>query len=97
MLGAAASSAGDLSILIEDTGAGIAAEDIERVLQPFSQSEDHLTRQTGGLGLGLPIARALVRLHDGELMLSSEIGRGTTAEVRLPAVRLRASLAAAAP
>ncbi len=80
---------GSLIIWIRDTGQGIAADDIERVLLPFGQLEDHLTRQNSGIGLGLSVARALVRLHGGELTLASEVGVGTTVEIRLPAERVQ--------
>src|SRR5579885_255364 len=86
-------ASGHLLIRVRDTGAGIARADVERVLQPFGQIEDHLTRQNGGLGLGLPIARALVRAHAGELSLSSDLGGGTTVEIRLPAERVRPAVA----
>jgi signal transduction histidine kinase len=86
---------GEVAIVVRDSGAGIAAADLDRVLEPFGQVEDHLTRQNGGLGLGLPIARALVRMHGGELALTSEIDVGTTVEIRLPAERLRAAAAGA--
>jgi signal transduction histidine kinase len=85
--------AGDVSILVRDTGKGIPAEDLNRVLEPFGQAEDHLTRQNGGIGLGLPIARALIKMHDGELSLTSEVDAGTTVEIRLPACRVRALVA----
>jgi two-component system cell cycle sensor histidine kinase PleC len=80
---------GGLSILVRDTGQGIPSEDLERVLKPLDQVEDHLTRQHGGIGLGLPIARALVRMHGGELTLDSEVDIGTTVEIHLPADRVR--------
>jgi two-component system cell cycle sensor histidine kinase PleC len=80
---------GGLVIWIRDSGQGIASDDLERVLQPFGQLEDHLTRQNNGIGLGLPIARALVRMHGGELTLESKIDIGTTVEIRLPAGRVR--------
>ena len=80
--------AGDVAVLVRDTGQGIPADDLERVLLPFGQLEDHLTRQNGGIGLGLPIARALIRMHGGDLTLISELDVGTTAEVRLPAHRV---------
>src|SRR5262249_36436051 len=82
---------GDVVIVIQDTGPGIAPDYLDRVLQPFAQLEDHLTRQNGGIGLGLPIARALVRMHGGDLTLASELGVGTTAEIRLPVDRVRQS------
>ena len=80
---------GGLSIWVRDTGHGIASDDIDRVLEPFGQVEDHLTRQNSGIGLGLSIARALVRMHGGELTLTSQLEIGTTVEVRLPAERIR--------
>jgi signal transduction histidine kinase len=78
-----------LTVSITDTGVGIPSEHLEKVLEPFGQVEDHLTRQSEGAGLGLPIARALVALHGGELALKSELGCGTTVEVRLPRNRIR--------
>jgi signal transduction histidine kinase len=59
------------------------------VLEPFGQVEDHLTRETEGVGLGLPLARAMIGLHGGDLTLTSEVGVGTLVEVTLPADRLR--------
>jgi signal transduction histidine kinase len=86
---------GDLLISIRDTGEGIPPEHLERALKPLDQVEDHLTRQHGGIGLGLPIARALVRMHGGELTLVSKVDVGTTVEIRLPADRVQPLTAAA--
>ncbi len=79
----------DLVISFADTGSGIPAEQIPIVLEPFEQIEDHMTRENQGTGLGLPIARALARLHGGDIALHSEVGVGTTAEMRLPGNRIR--------
>jgi signal transduction histidine kinase len=79
---------GDLVILITDTGIGIPAEHLERVLCPFEQVADHLTKENEGTGLGLPIARALIELHGGNLTLSSDLGIGTTVALRLPHERI---------
>ena len=79
---------GDLVLLISDTGIGIPPEQIDKVFQPFEQVADHLTREHEGTGLGLPIAKALIELHGGELILSSELGVGTTARLRLPSSRV---------
>lgn len=84
---------GDLVVAIRDTGCGIPAEDLDRVLEPFNQVEDHLTRENEGVGLGLPLARAMIHLHGGHLTLTSEVGVGTLVEVKLPADRLRNSSA----
>jgi nitrogen-specific signal transduction histidine kinase len=54
---------------IRDT-IGIPPEQVENVLEPFEQVADHLTRENQGTGLGLPISRALMELHGGELVLS---------------------------
>lgn len=80
---------GYLVLSIKDTGIGIAAEQIEKVFQPFEQVADHPTRGHEGTGLGLPIAKALIELHGGELVLSSQLGVGTTARIRLPGGRVR--------
>lgn len=79
---------GDLLISVKDTGVGIPPEQLEKVLEPFEQVEDHLTRRNEGTGLGLPIAKALIELHDGELLLNSEPNVGTTAVIRLPRERV---------
>ena len=78
---------GELMISITDTGIGIPSEHLERVLSPFEQIGDHLTKENTGTGLGLPIARALSELHGGNLTLSSDLGTGTTVVVRLPRER----------
>ncbi len=81
---------GELVVAVRDNGCGIPAQHLEKVLEPFGQVEDHLTREAEGAGLGLPIARALVVLHGGLIAITSEVGVGTTVEVRLPAHRVRA-------
>lgn len=82
---------GDLVISVTDTGIGIPAEGLPIVFEPLERLENHMTRENEGTGLGLPIARALARLHGGDLVLSSEVGVGTTAEMRLPGDRVRAN------
>ena len=79
---------GDLLIVVRDTGIGIPAADLERVLEPFTQSDGTLSRRFQGAGLGLYISRALIEAHDGTLSLRSVPGAGTTAEIRLPRARL---------
>ncbi|HVY56732.1 MAG TPA: HAMP domain-containing sensor histidine kinase, partial [Xanthobacteraceae bacterium] len=81
--------AGKLVVTIRDTGCGIPADYLDRVLEPFGQVEDHLTRENEGVGLGLPLARAIAGLHGGTLSLSSELGVGTAVAVALPSARLR--------
>jgi signal transduction histidine kinase len=86
---------GFLVLSVKDTGIGIPVEQIEKVFQPFEQVADHLTRGHEGTGLGLPIAKALIELHGGELVLTSQIGVGTTARIRLPGARVRSVAACA--
>ena len=72
-------------VTIRDTGRGIAPEFLPRLFEPFSQTDDALTRAEGGLGLGLTIAHQLVVLHDGTLSAASEgPDRGATFTVSLP-------------
>jgi signal transduction histidine kinase len=76
-----------VSFAIADTGIGIAPENIQRVLRPFEQVETSLSRRHGGTGLGLPYAKRLTDLHGGELLIESELERGTTVTVKLPPSR----------
>jgi signal transduction histidine kinase len=75
-------------IVVSDYGIGIAPEDIKRVLEPFGQVDNALNRRRGGTGLGLPIAKALVELHNGTLRVDSTVGTGTTVTLRFPPERL---------
>ncbi len=88
LIGSDVDGRGDLVISIKDTGIGIPPEHLERVLSPFEQVADHLTKENEGTGLGLPIARALIELHGGNLTLSSDLGIGTTVALRLPHERI---------
>lgn len=81
--------AGSLMLSVVDTGIGIAANDIPRALEPFVQLEAGFGRKYEGSGLGLPLCKALTELHGGSLDIQSDVGRGTTVSVRLPAHRIR--------
>jgi PAS domain S-box-containing protein len=78
-----------LLISIRDAGIGIKPEDVERVFEPFAQGDEGLTRQYGGMGLGLAIARKIARLHGGEVTLNGEQGIGTEATITMPKARVR--------
>jgi signal transduction histidine kinase len=90
-------ASGVLSILITDTGIGIAPEALERVFQPFERARSATAAKTEGTGLGLSIARGLISLHGGNIVLESSIGRGTTAIVTIPASRVIAVQTAEKP
>jgi PAS domain S-box-containing protein len=79
---------GDMRLCVTDTGIGIAPEHIETVLAPFGQIESALSRKNQGTGLGLPLTKALVELHDGTLEIDSTVGSGTKVTVTLPAARV---------
>ena len=75
---------GRLTIEVRDRGAGIAPEDMEQLFTPFFRADRSRARQTGGLGLGLLLARRIVEAHRGTLEIESNPGDGTVARVRVP-------------
>jgi PAS domain S-box-containing protein len=88
-ISAAIAETGDLDVRVADTGIGIARTDIDKVLQAFGQVESALSRKNGGTGLGLPLAKGLAELHGGRLDIDSDVGKGTTVTVSMPAQRLQ--------
>jgi len=76
---------GLIRIVISDDGPGIPEESLDAVFQPFRRLEDSRNRETGGSGLGLPIARNILRGHGGDVVLANRPGGGTDAIVTLPA------------
>jgi signal transduction histidine kinase len=66
-----------VAIEVEDSGVGIAADQLERIFEPFVQVDDRPTRQAGGTGLGLTISRQLARMMGGELTVRSRPGEGS--------------------
>ena len=85
---------GSVVASVTDSGPGMAEEDLADLSAAFVQGDDRLSRRHGGLGLGLPVSKMLAELHGGRLELVSSKGRGTTAEVHLPAARNRTEPAA---
>jgi signal transduction histidine kinase len=80
--------AAGMTFAVTDTGIGIPAEHLERVLQAFVQVDSSLSRRHEGTGLGLALVKVMAELHGGTLRLDSEVGRGTTAAVILPLTRV---------
>lgn len=77
---------------VRDTGPGIPAEEIPKVLQTFGQGSLAHETAEGGTGLGLPIVKNLIELHGGTMTLTSELRKGTEASVRLPKTRVLAAV-----
>jgi len=78
----------NLEVSVSDTGCGIAPDMLTRVLDPFVQALDpsHSADRAGGTGLGLSICRRLVEIMGGELVVESELGKGSTFRARIPGV-----------
>jgi len=77
-----------LRMVVYDTGIGIDPQDVPRAMSAFGQVDASWSRRYEGAGLGLPISRALIRLHGGTLDLESQPGMGTTVTIRLPPERV---------
>lgn len=73
-----------VTFAVVDTGIGMSAADLERAGTPFWRSDVSRTRKTGGVGLGLALARRIARAHGGDVILASKIGQGTTARLEIP-------------
>jgi signal transduction histidine kinase len=78
-----------LVVTVNDTGIGIPETDIQNLMKPFSNAEDNAhIANTSGRGLGLPLSRALIQAHGGELHIHSQRGAGTTVQFTLPPSRV---------
>lgn len=69
---------------VEDRGIGMSPDELERAFTPFWRADGSRTRKTGGVGLGLALARRIARAHGGEVTLRSSPGQGTTARLEVP-------------
>ncbi|MDR0986484.1 MAG: response regulator [Ruminococcus sp.] len=74
-----------LSIAVSDTGIGIAPENIAKLFDSFEQADTSITRRFGGSGLGLAISKKISELMDGDLTVVSELGKGSTFTISIPA------------
>ncbi len=74
----------DIKIIVEDDGPGVPEGEVERIFEPFVRLEASRNRRTGGVGLGLSIARTLVRAHGGDILLANRPEGGLRAAIVLP-------------
>ncbi len=75
---------GQVALHVDDDGPGIPPEEVERVFLPFQRLEPSRNRETGGMGLGLPITRNIARAHGGDVTLQNRPGGGLRATLILP-------------
>jgi signal transduction histidine kinase len=78
--------AGGVVFAVSDRGVGIPPEDLRRVFAPFFRGERSRSRVSGGVGLGLTLAKRIVEAHGGRIEVTSKVGEGTTVRVTVPAV-----------
>ena len=73
-----------IEIAVADTGIGIPAEELEGIFAEFRQVDSSITREYGGSGLGLSIAKRLVEMHEGSIWAESQVGKGSIFYFRIP-------------
>lgn len=77
----------DIVIFVKDTGIGIESQKFESIFENFIQGDDTNTREFGGIGLGLPIAKGLIKILNGDIWLESEVGKGSTFYFKIPYIK----------
>jgi signal transduction histidine kinase len=80
---------GGYAVTVQDSGIGMTDDDIVKALAPFGQVENKMIATHNGTGLGLPLAKAMLELHEGTLEISSASGCGTCLVLNFPASRIR--------
>ena len=79
---------GGYALTVRDSGIGMTEAEIHKALTPFGQVENKMTATHNGTGLGLPLAKAMLELHDGTLEITSAPGRGTCLTLNFPRERV---------
>ena len=83
-----------IRVSVQDTGIGIAQDDLARLARPFEQVESQHSKTTQGTGLGLALTKSLVEMHGGVVTARSEgSGKGTELIVRLPVIGVQSTVA----
>jgi two-component system, OmpR family, sensor kinase len=78
-------TADEVEFEVIDRGVGMSPEELEHAFTPFWRADGSRTRRTGGVGLGLALARRIARAHGGDVTLRSQVGKGTTALLTISA------------
>jgi len=86
-VGARLCKSGRFTIEVADNGIGIDSDDMAKVLEPFGQARDVMTRNHEGSGLGLYLAKSFTELHGGTLEIHSRLGKGTKVTLKFPKER----------
>jgi signal transduction histidine kinase len=71
-------------IQVSDSGVGIPQADLSHIFERFYRVDTKRTRQAGGFGLGLAIAKQLIEAHGGQISVTSAVGQGSTFQIELP-------------
>ena len=85
----------EVIVSVQDTGIGIAKEDVSRIFTRFWRSDASRERVSGGLGVGLAITKEIIDQHNGTILVEAEQGKGTTFSIRIPQERNRRTLSQA--
>ncbi|WP_221409592.1 ATP-binding protein [Marinoscillum furvescens] len=85
----------EVIVAVQDSGHGIRKEDLPYIFERFYQSSDPNVEASGGTGIGLALSREIALMHEGELSVTSEVGKGSTFRLALPASRVTSQVKAA--